>query len=74
MNERSRVPWSKTLFVSSGLKAAMLVSPARTGHSQRRRMRSQELTFETAHAALDWCEANGAMMVFTPSTGRTGHN
>jgi hypothetical protein len=58
----------KTLFVSGGLKAAILV----TSVNGRQRQRSRE--FKDAHAALDWCVENGAMMVFTPPSTRTGHN
>jgi hypothetical protein len=50
----------KTLFVSSGLKAAILVTSVNGVQRQRARR------FKDAHRALDWCDANGAMMVFTP--------
>jgi hypothetical protein len=53
----------KTLFVSGGLKAAILVTSMNGLQRQRARR------FANAHAALDWCEANGAMMVFTPRGG-----
>jgi hypothetical protein len=53
----------KTLFVSSGLKTAMLV----TSINGVQRQKAKRIA--SAHAALDWCETNGAMMVFTPSGG-----
>lgn len=51
----------KTLFVSSGLKTAMLVT------NVNGLMRQKPKRIADAHAALDWCQANGAMMVFTPA-------
>lgn len=51
----------KTLFVSSGLKTAILVT------NVNGLMRQKPKRIASAHAALDWCEANGAMMVFAPA-------
>jgi len=57
----------QTLFVSGGLKAAILVTSVNGVQSQRKRR------FENAQAALRWCEVNSVMMVFTPG-GSCGGN
>jgi hypothetical protein len=49
---------TKTLFVMEGNKLAMLVSP---GHGPKPRR------FANPHAALAWCLANHASMIFTAS-------
>ncbi|HUS37350.1 MAG TPA: hypothetical protein VM680_18530 [Verrucomicrobiae bacterium] len=53
----------KTLFVTAGLKTAMLVTSVNGRMGQRRK------NFADPHAALSWCESHGAMMVFTPVAG-----
>lgn len=51
-------PQSKTLFISAPVKVGVLLTP------RGRSYRKTELPFASATAALAWCEAHGASLVY----------
>ena len=51
---------AKTLFVNEGNPVGMLVT------NKGGRLKTSELEFKTAEAALAWCRHSAAMMVYCP--------
>jgi hypothetical protein len=58
---------AKTLFCQSPGRAAVLVS------NRRGKMSKRVKRFRDGHAALDWCEKNGVILIYMPAENHSGN-
>ncbi len=60
-------PQSKTLFITAAVKIGVLLTPRGVGYRKR------QMRFADPHAALSWCEAHGASLVFLNAPDHSGN-